>query len=80
MRELSVDYAGANLHKSIEEVKGAGEPVIILGRKSNVVLVGEGVWIAINETVKLLSVPGMHESIAEGMREGIGDCASELDW
>ena len=80
MRERSVDYAGANLHKLIEEVNVTGEPLIILGRTSNAVLVGEGDWIAINETLNLLSVPGMRESIAEGMRESIGYCASELDW
>ena len=80
MRKLSADYAGANLHKLIEEVTVTGEPLIILGRKSNAVLVGEGDWSAINETLDLLSVPGMRESIAEGMRESIGDCASELDW
>ena len=80
MRERSVDYAGTNLHKLIEEVNVTGEPLIILGRTSNAVLVGEGDWNAINETLDLLSVPGMRESIAEGMRESIGDCASELDW
>jgi PHD/YefM family antitoxin component YafN of YafNO toxin-antitoxin module len=57
-----------------------GEPVIILGQKSNAVLVGEGVWIAINEARNLLSVQVMHESIAEGMRKSIGYCASELNW
>jgi len=80
MRKLSVDYAGTNLHKLIEEVNVTGEPLIILDRTSNAVLVGEGDWSAINETLDLLSVPGMRESIAEGMRESIGDCASELDW
>ena len=80
MKELSADYAGANLHKLIEEVKVTGEAVMILGRESNAVLISEGDWVAINETLDLLSVPGMRESIAEGMREGIGDFASELSW
>lgn len=80
MRELSVDYVGANLHKLIEQVTVTREPVIILGRERNAVLISDGDWIAINETLDLLSVPGMRESIAEGMREVFGDCASELDW
>ena len=80
MRERSVDYAGTNLHKLIEEVNVTGEPLIILGRTSNAVLVGEGDWNAINETLDLLSVPGMRESIVGGVREIVGDCASELDW
>lgn len=57
-----------------------GERVIILGWKSNAVLVSKGLCIASNETVNLLSVPGMRESIAEGVRASAGDCAGELVW
>ena len=80
MRELSVEYVGTNLYKLIEQVTVTREPVIILGRESNAVLISEADWITINETLDLLPVPGMRESIAEGLRESIGDCASELDW
>ena len=80
MREVSVDDVGANLHTLIEEVSVNGERVIILGRESNAVLIRAGGWVAINETLDLLSVPGMRESIAEGMREIPCDCASELVW
>jgi antitoxin YefM len=80
MRELSVKDVGVNLHKLIEQVTVTREPVMILGRESNAVLISEGDWVAVNETLDLLSVPRMRESIAEGMRESIGDCASELNW
>lgn len=80
MRELSVDSVEAKLNELIEEVNVTGERVIILGRESNAVLISEADWITINETLDLLPVPGMRESIAEGLRESIGDCASELDW
>ena len=80
VRELSVNDVGVNLYKLIEQVTVTREPVMILGRESNAVLINEDDWVAINETLDLLSVPGMRESIAEGMRESIGDCASELDW
>ena len=80
VRELSVNDVGVNLYKLIEQVTVTREPVMILGRESNAVLISEADWVAINETLDLLSVPGMRESIAEGMRDNIGDCASELDW
>ena len=80
MRELSVKDVGVNLHKLIEQVTVTREPVMILGRESNAVLISAGDWVTINETLDLLSVPGMREPIAEGMRESIGDCASKLDW
>jgi len=80
VREVSVDDVGVNLHKLIEQVAVNRELVMILGRESNAVLISEGDWVAINETLDLLSVSGMRESIAEGMRQSIGDCASELNW
>ena len=80
MREAIVDDVGVNLHKLIEQEAVNREPVMILGRESNAVLMSEADWIAINETLDLLSVPGIRESIAEGTRESIDDCASELDW
>ena len=64
MREVSVDCVGTNLYKLIEQVMVTREPVMILGRESNAVLISEGDWVAINETFDLLSVPGMRESIA----------------
>lgn len=35
---------------------------------------------SIQETLHLLSVPGMLESIEEGMAEPVDACAKELDW
>ena len=78
--ELSVDYVGTNFHKLIEQVTVTRESLIIVGWGSNGVLVSEGDWIAISETPQLLSVPGMPESMGEGMRKSIGDYASRLDW
>ena len=80
VREVSVDDVGVNLHTLIEQVAVNCEPVMIVGRESNAVLISAGDWVAINETLDLLPVPGMRESIAEGKRESIGDCASELDF
>ena len=58
MREVSVDDVGVNLHKLIEQVTVTRESVMILGQESNVVLISAGDWVAINETLDLLSVPG----------------------
>ena len=43
-------------------------------------LVSEGDWSAMAETLHLLSVPGMRESIKEGMETLIEEYANELDW
>jgi len=44
------------------------------------VLISEEDWNAIQETLFLLSVPGMRESIREGMDTPVEECDKELEW
>ena len=37
-------------------------------------------WNAISETLNLLSVPGMRESIQEGLKQDLSESSKELDW
>ena len=69
MTTLNVTEARANLYKLIDDTTVNHEPVVITGKRGNVVLLAEDDWNAINETLHLLSVPGMRESILEGMQE-----------
>ncbi|MCC7515795.1 MAG: type II toxin-antitoxin system Phd/YefM family antitoxin, partial [Pseudomonadales bacterium] len=56
------------------------QPIVISGKRTNAVLVSAEDWEAIQETLYLLSVPGMRESIKQGMAEPVEHCAKELDW
>ena len=80
MTTLNVTEARANLYKLIDDTTVNHEPVIITGKRGNAVLIAEDDWNAINETLHLLSVPGMRESILEGMQESIDSAATELNW
>jgi len=80
MTTLNVTEARANLYKLIDDTTVSHEPVVITGNRGNAVLLAEDDWNAINETLHLLSVPGMRESIVEGMQESIDSAATELDW
>ena len=80
MTTLNVTEARANLYKLIDDTTVSHEPVVITGKRGNAVLLSEGDWNAINETLHLLSVPGMRESILEGMQESIDSAATELNW
>ena len=80
MTTLNVTEARANLYKLIDDTLVNHEPVVITGKRGNAVLLAEDDWNAINETLYLLSVPGMRESILEGMQEGIEKSATELEW
>ena len=80
MTSLNVTEARANLYKLIDGTTANHEPVVITGKRGNAVLLAEDDWNAINETLHLLSVPGMRESILEGMQESIDSAATELNW
>lgn len=80
MTTLNASEARANLYRLMDQAAENHEPVVITGRRVNAVLVAEEDWNAINETLYLLSVPGMRESIQEGMAEPLDQTASELDW
>jgi antitoxin YefM len=80
MATLNATEARANLYKLIDDTVASHVPVIITGKRGNAVLLAEEDWNAINETLHLLSVPGMRESIVEGMQEPLDDCANALDW
>ncbi|OGV72306.1 MAG: antitoxin, partial [Methylophilales bacterium RIFCSPHIGHO2_02_FULL_57_10] len=55
-------------------------PLLITGKRSNAVLISEEDWMAMQETLHLLSVPGMRESIREGMEIPADQCAEALEW
>jgi len=80
MTTLNVTEARANLYKLIDDTTASHKPVVITGKRGNAVLLAEDDWNAINETLHLLSVPGMRESILEGMQESIDSAATELNW
>ena len=80
MTTVNVTEARANLYKLIDDASSSHEPVVITGKRANAVLLAEGDWNAINETLYLLSVPGMRESIIEGMQENLEETSTELEW
>lgn len=80
MSTLTASEARANLCRLIDEAADSHAPIRITGKRNNAVLISEADWAAVQETLYLLSVPGMRESIREGMAEPVEDCADDLDW
>ena len=80
MKTINVTKARSNLYKLIDEANLSNEPVQITGKRSNAVLLSEENWRAIQETLYLLSVPGMRESILEGMETPVDECSEEPGW
>ncbi|UUY07106.1 type II toxin-antitoxin system Phd/YefM family antitoxin [Pseudomonas sp. J452] len=80
MKTLTASEARTNLYRLMDQSAESHQPILISGKRTNSVLVSAEDWEAIQETLYLLSIPGMRESIKEGMAEPVDECAKELDW
>ncbi len=79
MTVISITKARARLYALIDVLQSGQSPILITGKTGNAVLVAEDEWRSIAATLHLLSIPGMKESIREGMEEDINDCADTVD-
>lgn len=80
MTTLNATEARTKLYALIDEASTSHQPIVITGKRGNAVLLAEEDWNAISETLNLLAVPGMRESIREGMDTPLDECDQELDW
>ena len=80
MQSLTASEARANLYRLMDQTAESHQPIAIAGKRHDAVLLSAEDWNAIQETLHLLAVPGMRESIKEGMAEPIDNCAKELNW
>ncbi|NOZ07333.1 MAG: type II toxin-antitoxin system Phd/YefM family antitoxin [FCB group bacterium] len=79
MKTINVTNARANLYKLLEEASKSHEPVQITGKNTNGVLLSEEDWRSIQETLYLVSIPGMRESIIAGMKTPIDECLEKIE-
>jgi prevent-host-death family protein len=80
MNILSASEARANLYRLLDQASETHQPITITGKRNSAVLISTEDWEAIQETLYLLSAPGMRESIQAGMSEPVDSCSKELDW
>ena len=80
MTTMKATEARSKLYSLIDETAKTHQPILITGKRSNAILLSEDDWNSINETLYLLSVPGMRESIREGLNTDLDACDQDLDW
>ena len=80
MPTLTATEARTKLYGLIDETTASHEPIIIKGKRGNAVLISEEDWRSIQETIYLLNIPGMRESIRDGLATPVEKCTKELDW
>jgi prevent-host-death family protein len=77
---VTVSDARARLYGLLDEAASSHRAILITGKRANAVLLSEDDWTAIQETLYLLSVPGMRESVRKGMKAPLEACAKEPGW
>ena len=80
MRTVNSTLARNSIYQLIDKTNETSEPIIITGKRGNAVLVSEDDWRAIQETLFLISIPNMRESIIAGMKEPVSKCSNKIIW
>ena len=80
MTSLTASTARGRLYRLIDDVARSHEPVHIAGKRAGAVLLSEEDWRSIQETLYLVSIPGMRESIRAGLRTPVKKCSKEPGW
>ncbi|HEY3323291.1 MAG TPA: type II toxin-antitoxin system Phd/YefM family antitoxin [Planctomycetota bacterium] len=80
MTNISTAQAKSKLAELVRSAALSHEPIRISGRTSNAILISEEDWRAIQETLYLLSVPGMRASIRKGLKTPLASCSEKISW
>lgn len=80
MTFLPASRARANLQRLIDQVAESHESIVIAGERNSAVLLSAEAWQAIQETLHLMSIPGIRKSIRDAMAEPLCKSAKELWW
>ena len=80
MPTITATEARKSLYRILDQVSETHEPIQITGKRGNAILISEDDWRALQETLYLQSIPGMKDSIIEGMKTPVDECDKELDW
>ena len=80
MNTITAIEAQAKIFSLMDEVAEEREPVKITGENSNVILISEADWDSIQETLHLISIPGLRESIVQGLNTPLENCGENLEW
>ena len=80
MKTLTATQARAKLYKLLDEAASSHKPIQITGKRANAILISEEDWSAVQETLYLLSIPGMRESIRNGLETPVDKCSKKIKW
>ena len=77
---ITASRARSQLYRLLDQAAESHEPITVTGKRHNAVLISEDDWRAVEETLYLLSIPGMRESIRKGMRTPLSRTLKRPGW
>ena len=77
---IPVSQARANIYSLMDETSQTHEPILITGKRGNVVMLSQEDWNAIEETLYLNAIPGMASSIKEAMDAPDSEFSENIEW
>jgi len=77
---IPVSQARANIYSLMDETSQTHEPILITGKRNNVVMISQEDWNAIEETLYLNSISGMTASIKEAMNAPDSEFSEDIQW
>ena len=80
MTTFTASEARAQLYRLVDKAASSHHPIQITGKRANAILISEEDWRAIQETLYLLSIPGMRESIRRGLKAPVKKCFKDPGW
>lgn len=80
MTSITTTEARKILDSLLDDLAESHVPVQIAGKRHSAVLVSEDDWRAIQETLYLAGIPGMKDSIIQGLKTSVDKCNEELGW
>ena len=80
MTTITASRARSQLYRLLDQAAESHEPITVTGKRHNAVLISEDDWRAVEETLYLLSIPGMRESIRKGLRIPLSRTSKRPGW
>jgi prevent-host-death family protein len=77
---MSVSQVRADIYNVMDETAQTHEPVLITGKRNNVVMLSQEDWNAIEETLYLNAIPNMASSIQESMNASDDEFSEDIEW
>ncbi len=77
---MSVSQVRADIYNVMDETAQTHEPILITGKRNNVVMVSQEDWNAIEETLYLNNIPNMVSSIQSAVEASDSEFTETVEW